>query len=167
MVSSWKLQGKSSGGSQLCADSFFSPLPNLCPLLYLILPTLEPLLLDLSRVYIFCPPWEWEGITWRLTSSHTDLQPIPLFPAPHFPQYLAPLIPEPLFSFCVSVFVLFFLICFLSVSISHCFSFFLAALGLLCCTRAFSSCGELGLLSSSRCTSFSFAAASLVAEHRL
>ena len=30
----------------------------------------------------------------------------------------------------------------------HCFFFFLAALGLPCCTQAFSGCGEQGLPSS-------------------
>lgn len=65
-----------------CADSFLTPLPTPCPLLYLMFPTLEPLLLDLSREHIFCPPWEWKGITQRLT--YTDLQPIALFLAPHF-----------------------------------------------------------------------------------
>ena len=39
------------------------------------------------------------------------------------------------------------------------FNLFLAALGLRCCARAFSSCGELGLLF--------VAVASLVAEHGL
>ena len=43
---------------------------------------------------------------------------------------------------------------------------FLAALGLRCCTRAFSSCGERGLLFVA-VRGFLIAVASLVAEHRL
>ena len=47
------------------------------------------------------------------------------------------------------------------------FSFFLlAALGLRCCTRAFSSCGERGLLFVA-VRGLLIAVASLVAEHRL
>ena len=43
---------------------------------------------------------------------------------------------------------------------------FLAALGLCCCARAFSSCGEWGLLFVAVC-GLLIAVASLVAEHRL
>ena len=43
---------------------------------------------------------------------------------------------------------------------------FLAALGLHCCTRAFSSCGEQGLLFLGVC-GLLIAVASLVAEHEL
>ena len=43
---------------------------------------------------------------------------------------------------------------------------FLAALGLRCCTRAFSSCGERGLLFIAVC-GLLIAVASLVVEHRL
>ena len=43
---------------------------------------------------------------------------------------------------------------------------FLAALGLRCCTRAFSSCGEWGLLFIAE-RRLLIAVASLVAEHRL
>ena len=43
---------------------------------------------------------------------------------------------------------------------------FLAALGLCCCVRAFSSCGERGLLFTAVCRLF-IAVASLVAEHGL
>ena len=43
---------------------------------------------------------------------------------------------------------------------------FLAALGLLCCTQAFSSCGERGLLFVA-VHRLLIAVASLVAEHRL
>ena len=43
---------------------------------------------------------------------------------------------------------------------------FLAALGLRCCARAFSSCGERGLLFIVVC-GFLIALASLVAEHGL
>ena len=43
---------------------------------------------------------------------------------------------------------------------------FLAVLGLLCCTGAFSSCGEQGLLFVAVC-GLLMAVASLVAEHRL
>ena len=43
---------------------------------------------------------------------------------------------------------------------------FLAALGLLCCVTAFSSCGEQGSLSGEACGLLT-AVASLVAEHRL
>ena len=43
---------------------------------------------------------------------------------------------------------------------------FLAALGLRCCTRAFSSCGERGLLSAA-VRGLLIAVASLVAEHGL
>ena len=43
---------------------------------------------------------------------------------------------------------------------------FLAALGLHCCARAFSSCGEGGLLFVAVC-GLLVAVASLVAEHRL
>ena len=43
---------------------------------------------------------------------------------------------------------------------------FLAALGLHCCTRAFSSCGERGLLFAA-VRKLLVAVASLVAEHRL
>ena len=43
---------------------------------------------------------------------------------------------------------------------------FLAALGLRCCTRAFSSCGEQGLLFIA-VRGLLIAVASLVAEHRL
>ena len=43
---------------------------------------------------------------------------------------------------------------------------FLAALGLRCCTRAFSSCGERGLLFIV-VSRLLIAVASLVAEHRL
>ena len=46
------------------------------------------------------------------------------------------------------------------------FILFLAALGLCCCTWAFSSCGESGLLFVAVCRLLT-AAASLVAEHRL
>ena len=46
------------------------------------------------------------------------------------------------------------------------FFFFLAALGVRCCVRAFSSCGERGLLFVVVCTLL-IAVASLVAEHRL
>ena len=45
-------------------------------------------------------------------------------------------------------------------------SFFLAVLGLRCCVRAFSSCGEQGLLFVVVC-GLLIAAASLVAEHGL
>ena len=45
-------------------------------------------------------------------------------------------------------------------------SFFLAVLGLCCCVRAFSSCGEQGLLFVVVC-GLLIAAASLVAEHGL
>ena len=43
---------------------------------------------------------------------------------------------------------------------------FLAVLGLRCCARAFSSCGERGLLFIAVC-GFLIAVASLVAEHGL
>ena len=43
---------------------------------------------------------------------------------------------------------------------------FMAALGLHCCTRAFSSCGEQGLLFAVVCRLLN-AVASLVVEHRL
>ena len=43
---------------------------------------------------------------------------------------------------------------------------FLAVLGLCCCTRAFSSCGERGLLFVAVC-GLLITVASLVAEHRL
>ena len=43
---------------------------------------------------------------------------------------------------------------------------FVAELGLCCCARAFSSCGELELLFVAVCR-FLVAVASLVAEHRL
>ena len=46
------------------------------------------------------------------------------------------------------------------------FYLFLAALGLHCCTRAFSSCGERGLLFVAVCGLLT-AVASLVAEHGL
>ena len=46
------------------------------------------------------------------------------------------------------------------------FSFFVAALGLGCCMRAFSSCGEWGLLFVVVCGLLT-AVASLVVEHRL
>ena len=46
------------------------------------------------------------------------------------------------------------------------FFFFLAALGLHCCARAFSGCGEQGLLFVVVC-GLLVAVASLVAEHRL
>ena len=46
------------------------------------------------------------------------------------------------------------------------FIYFLAALGLCCCTRAFSICGELGLLFVA-VRRFLIAVASLVAEHGL
>ena len=46
------------------------------------------------------------------------------------------------------------------------FYLFLAALGLCCCTWAFSSCGERGLLFCAVCRLL-IAVASLVAEHRL
>ena len=46
------------------------------------------------------------------------------------------------------------------------FYLFLAALGLHCCTRAFSSCGEWGLLFVAVCGLLT-AVASLVAEHGL
>ena len=44
--------------------------------------------------------------------------------------------------------------------------FFFAALGLLCCARAFSSCGEVGLLFVA-VRRLLIVVASLVAEHRL
>ena len=46
------------------------------------------------------------------------------------------------------------------------FNLFLAVLGLCCCARAFSSCGERGLLFVA-VHGFLIAVASLVAEHRL
>ena len=46
------------------------------------------------------------------------------------------------------------------------FNLFLAALGLRCCARAFSSCGEQGLLFVA-VHGLLIAVASLVAEHRL
>ena len=46
------------------------------------------------------------------------------------------------------------------------FFFFLAVLGLRCCTRAFSSCGEQGLLFVA-VHGLLIAVASLVVEHRL
>ena len=46
------------------------------------------------------------------------------------------------------------------------FIYFLAALGLCCCTQAFSSCGEQGLLFVA-VLMLLIAVASLVAEHRL
>ena len=46
------------------------------------------------------------------------------------------------------------------------FIYFLAVLGLHCCARAFSSCGEWGLLLVAMCRLL-IAVASLVAEHRL
>ena len=46
----------------------------------------------------------------------------------------------------------------------HFYLFFLAALGLRCCVRAFSSCGEQGLLFVAE-RRFLTAVASLVAEH--
>ena len=46
------------------------------------------------------------------------------------------------------------------------FIYFLAALGLSCCTRAFSGCGEQGLLFVAVC-GLLIAVASLVAEHGL
>ena len=46
------------------------------------------------------------------------------------------------------------------------FNLFLAALGLRCCTQAFSSCGELELLFFA-VRRLLIAVASLVAEHRL
>ena len=46
------------------------------------------------------------------------------------------------------------------------FIYFLAALGLCCCTRAFSSCGEQGLLFIAVC-GLLIAVSSLVAEHGL
>ena len=46
------------------------------------------------------------------------------------------------------------------------FILFLAALGLCCCARAFSSCGERGLLFVAM-RGFLIAVASLVAEHGL
>ena len=46
------------------------------------------------------------------------------------------------------------------------FNLFLAALGLCCCTRAFSSCGEQGLLFIAVHRLLT-AVASLVAEHKL
>ena len=49
---------------------------------------------------------------------------------------------------------------------SFLFFFFLAALGLRCCTRAFSSCGEWGLLFLAVCRVL-VASASLVAGHGL
>ena len=49
---------------------------------------------------------------------------------------------------------------------SRFFFFFLAALGLCCCARAFSSCGERGLLFVAVC-GLLIAVASLVAEHGL
>ena len=48
----------------------------------------------------------------------------------------------------------------------HDLLFFLAVLGLCCCARAFSSCGERGLLFGAVC-GFLIAVASLVAEHGL
>ena len=53
-----------------------------------------------------------------------------------------------------------------SGSSSSSFFFFLAVLGLRCCTRAFSSCGERGLLFVAVCMLLT-AVASLVAEHGL
>ena len=55
---------------------------------------------------------------------------------------------------------------FTRISTVKTFFFFLAALGLRCCTRAFSSCGERGLLFVAVCRLL-IAVASLVAEHGL
>ena len=56
---------------------------------------------------------------------------------------------------------------FLKINFIYLFIYlFLAALGLRCCARAFSSCGERGLLFVVVC-GLLIAVASLVAEHRL
>ena len=47
------------------------------------------------------------------------------------------------------------------------FIYFLAALGLRCCARAFSSCGERGLLFVAVCELLIAVASLFVAEHRL
>ena len=59
-------------------------------------------------------------------------------------------------------------ICRMIFFLSHLFkkNLFLAALGLRCCTRAFSSCSERGLLFVAVC-GLLIAVASLVAEHGL
>ena len=51
-----------------------------------------------------------------------------------------------------------------NLALNEFFFFFLAALGLRCCARAFSSCGERGLLFVAVC-SLLIAVASLVVEH--
>ena len=63
-----------------------------------------------------------------------------------------------LLSFKSSLYILFFLICLIYL--------FLAALGLRCCTRAFSSCSEQGLLFVA-VHRLLIAVASLVTEHGL
>ena len=60
--------------------------------------------------------------------------------------------PRVFFCFCFFIFLFIYL--------------FLAALGLRCCTRAFSSCGEQGLLFVAVCRLL-ISVASLVAEHGL
>ena len=62
--------------------------------------------------------------------------------------------------------LIFFLILFCIFFYKYFFFFFLAALGLHCCVRAFSSCGEQGLLFIVVCGLLT-AVASLVVEHRL
>ena len=78
-----------------------------------------------------------------------------------------------MFSYCLFVFHIFFLLKCLFSSFAHFFSNkfiyffnFLAAMGLHRCMRAFSSCGELGLLFIA-VGGLLIAVASLVAEHGL
>ena len=62
----------------------------------------------------------------------------------------------------------FLVVCNYFLFLSFCFFifYFLAVLGLRCCARAFSSCGERGLLFAA-VHGFLIAVASLVAEHGL
>ena len=66
---------------------------------------------------------------------------------------------------CILLFIQ-FNVFFINVFIYLLIYLFLAALGLYCCPRAFSSCGEQGLLFVAVC-GLLIAVASLVAEHRL
>ena len=64
------------------------------------------------------------------------------------------------------MYILYYIMSYFVICIAHYLMFFLAALCLCCCTRAFSSCGEQGLLFLEVCGLFT-AVASLVAEHEL
>ena len=78
-------------------------------------------------------------------------------------RYKLPVIsPREVMTYRMLVFVVVVVVCLIFIL----FIYFLAVLGLRCCTRAFSSCGEQGLLFVS-VRGLLTAVASLVAEHRL